>query len=463
MSAEPVPRVNVSTNENDLNEASPGVSPLSRGLLAHRSGNAVISILVDKELRIVWAAESITTLTGHRPAQLEQRSAIEFIHPDDVGPIAGALGNEILDRSHYRYPPTMPTLPLSCRIRSAAGRWVICEAFAFNHLDDPAVEGILLVLRDASLDTALAAVGDALASGQDIGAIAAAVRDAFSVLDHSEAFVLLDPVFPTVVGDGFPFPDSYVAGGPWMETLLTGVPMNIATDEFDGFPLVRHYASRRGHRALWVRPVTDPSSGRVRGCLSVLSSIAGWPRPLPEKMLDRCTKLLALTIERDQFMNRLRHAAYVDSLTGVLARSRLFDELDRALTIGPVTVFYVDLDGFKQVNDIYGHTVGDNLLRAAAERIRAAVRPGDLVGRLGGDEFAVVCTERLETFEAYLIAARIVETFQRAVSVNDVAQEVTVSVGLTIGDQFTAPGDVIVAADQAMYRAKQSGKNRWSL
>jgi diguanylate cyclase (GGDEF)-like protein len=357
----------------------------------------------------------------------------------------------------------LPTLSIQCRVRTKSGRWLQVELFRFNYLDDPAIEGALLIIRDATIDAALAAATDTLAKGGDVTLVATSIRAAFAALDRSEAFVILDPIFPNVVGDGFPFADDTIATGPWMDTLMTGVPTIAQVKELKGHDDLVAYANRRGYRAMWVYPITEPASGRVRGCLAVLSSLSGWPRLLPKTMLERSSQLLSLSLERDQFTNRLRHAAFVDALTGVLSRARLFTDLERAVTVGPVTVLYVDLDGFKQVKDLYGHAVGDNLLRAAAERIRAAVRPGDIVGRLGGDEFAIVCTQRMERGDALAVAARVVESFHRPVSVNDVAQEVTVSVGVAFGAQFAAPDDLLAQADAAMYRAKQAGKNRWCM
>jgi diguanylate cyclase (GGDEF)-like protein len=451
--------------EDELPESDASrMSPERRAFEAHRRANALVSILLDRELRILWAAAGIEALTGFQPHTIVGRSALDFVHDDDLPQLAGAMAQEIADGAAWsRYEPTLPTMSVRCRIRSSTNRWLTCELFAFNYLHDLGVNGVLIVVRNATIDSALAAAADVLAGGSDITGVTEAIQATFNLLDRSESFVILDPVFPSIVGSGFPFANDAVSTGPWIETLLTGAPRVVQIAEMSGHEDLVAYANRRGYRAIWMYPITEPSTSRVRGCLTVLSSLSGWPRLLPQAMLERSVQLLSLSLERDQFTNRLRHAAYIDALTGVLSRIRLFSELERATTVSPVTVLYVDLDGFKQVNDVYGHSAGDTLLRAAAERIRAAVRPGDLVGRLGGDEFAIVCGERLDRSEAVDIAARVVEAFHRPVSVNEVTQSVTVSVGIAFGEQFVSPGDVVASADAAMYRAKQAGKNRWSL
>jgi diguanylate cyclase (GGDEF)-like protein/PAS domain S-box-containing protein len=458
-------RLSPMTNEpRNRTEPSAQRSAEDRALLAHTRGSALVSILLDSELRLQWADEGIFGLTGYQPEEVVGFSALEFVHPDDLPALAAAVAPELAaETSFSRYEPMLPTLSIQCRVRTKAGRWLVVELFRFNYLDDPAITGVLITIRDATIDAALAAATDALARGGDTVEVTNFIRAAFAALDRSEAFVVLDPIFPNVVGDGFPFADDAIANGPWMDTLMTGAPTIVQVTDLVGHDDLVAYANRRGYRAMWVYAITEPSSGRVRGCLTVLSSLTGWPRLLPKTMLERSAQLLSLALERDHYTNRLRHAAFVDALTGVLSRTRLFADLERAVTVGPVTVLYVDLDGFKQVNDVYGHAVGDNLLRAAAERIRAAVRPGDIVGRLGGDEFAIVCTQRMDRGDALAVAARVVESFHRPVSVNDVAQEVTVSVGIAFGTQFMAHGDLLAQADAAMYRAKQAGKNRWSV
>jgi diguanylate cyclase (GGDEF)-like protein len=131
-------------------------------------------------------------------------------------------------------------------------------------------------------------------------------------------------------------------------------------------------------------------------------------------------------------------------------------------------VLYLDLDGFKQVNDTFGHGAGDELLRLASERITGCVRPEDLVARLGGDEFAVVCTDLTGTDEAEAIAGRLVEVMAQPFSID----EQLIQVGLSVGVALTDAGDpssgesvgrLVEAADRALYDAKQAGKGRYRM
>ena len=159
---------------------------------------------------------------------------------------------------------------------------------------------------------------------------------------------------------------------------------------------------------------------------------------------------------------RLTHDATHDAVTG-LANRRVFDgRLRDALRTGPmpVAVLFADLDGFKGVNDALGHDVGDELLRGVGERLRGAVRDGDLVVRHGGDEFAILCPGVSGLDEAMLVAQRIVSSVSSevfAVGGTEVGVGVSVGVALSPSVDRMPARRLVAAADAAMYAAKASG------
>ncbi|PWJ53711.1 PAS domain S-box-containing protein/diguanylate cyclase (GGDEF) domain-containing protein [Quadrisphaera granulorum] len=155
----------------------------------------------------------------------------------------------------------------------------------------------------------------------------------------------------------------------------------------------------------------------------------------------------------------LSHQAFSDALTGLPNRALFRDRVEHALrsrgTRGPVEVCYLDLDGFKEVNDTLGHGAGDELLVAVAERLRATVREGDTVARLGGDEFAVLLDEATGEREPERLAQRLCDAVRRPFIVRGVEVNVATSVGLASTD--TTGRDVqrlLRSADLAMYQAK---------
>jgi diguanylate cyclase (GGDEF)-like protein/PAS domain S-box-containing protein len=166
---------------------------------------------------------------------------------------------------------------------------------------------------------------------------------------------------------------------------------------------------------------------------------------------------------------KLERSAHFDALTGVPNRVLLADRLQQALvqtsrTGRLMAICYLDLDGFKPINDNWGHEAGDRLLVEMAERLKDCLRGGDTVARLGGDEFVLLLLdlERIDECEGAL--QRVLESVARPVTVGDQVVSVTVSIGVSIypldGDE---PDVLLRQADQAMYMAKESGRNRYRL
>ncbi|ANB75956.1 diguanylate cyclase [Paraburkholderia phytofirmans OLGA172] len=162
-------------------------------------------------------------------------------------------------------------------------------------------------------------------------------------------------------------------------------------------------------------------------------------------------------------------AALHDAMTGLPNRRKLFATLEEAATKSPalaapckIAVLYVDLDGFKQVNDSLGHRVGDEFLIAVSKRFRESVRKVDVVARIGGDEFAVLVSEFSTNAELGEIARRLIACVVQTDKVMGVGQ-VRASIGIA---SFPDPVDdyqrLVAAADEAMYRVKRSGKNSYA-
>ena len=124
----------------------------------------------------------------------------------------------------------------------------------------------------------------------------------------------------------------------------------------------------------------------------------------------------------------------------------------------------IDLDGFKAVNDQYGHSAGDELLTTVAQRMKAVLREGDTLARIGGDEFVAVLVD-LDPPNGYEpVLVRLLQVAAEPVIFNDVALQVSASIGVTHYPEDNSDADLLLRhADQAMYTAKQSGKNQYCL
>lgn len=168
-----------------------------------------------------------------------------------------------------------------------------------------------------------------------------------------------------------------------------------------------------------------------------------------------------------QVKEELAWKATHDVLTGLPNRALILERLSHALERskreeGNLALLFIDLDGFKEVNDSYGHEAGDYLLQTMSERLLHGVRPGDTVGRLAGDEFVVLC-EGLEHVEAVAqVAQRLSEALRSVVNYQSASLSISASIGIAVGHGTThSAEDLLRNADTAMYAVKQNGRDGW--
>lgn len=174
--------------------------------------------------------------------------------------------------------------------------------------------------------------------------------------------------------------------------------------------------------------------------------------------------------DRKSNQEKLEHIAHFDSLTGLPNRVLLADRLHQAMTQAlrrktMLAVTFLDLDGFKAVNDQYSHKAGDHLLAALAGHMKRALREGDTLARIGGDEFIAVLIDLPDVESSAPMLSRMLEAATETVYYEGNALRVSASMGVSVYPQAQAidADQLIRQADQAMYQAKQSGKNRYQI
>ncbi|NNG45187.1 GGDEF domain-containing protein [Pseudoalteromonas sp. NEC-BIFX-2020_002] len=170
--------------------------------------------------------------------------------------------------------------------------------------------------------------------------------------------------------------------------------------------------------------------------------------------------------ERKEFEKQLQYMVGHDQLTGLPNRMLLLDRIQHALTKADrsaveLSLLFIDIDGFKDVNDTHGHLIGDKLLQSISQRLLSCVRSYDTVGRLGGDEFVVLLNGISEREYIYNIAEKICVQCKHPFKIESLILDLSSSIGIaSYPENGTSDMQLIQYADQAMYRAKNAGGNR---
>jgi diguanylate cyclase (GGDEF)-like protein/PAS domain S-box-containing protein len=164
--------------------------------------------------------------------------------------------------------------------------------------------------------------------------------------------------------------------------------------------------------------------------------------------------------ERVEATERARWLAMHDPMTGLGNRALLIERLTEACQgFHPAAVLYADLDGFKGVNDTFGHESGDKLLTEVARRLQRVVRASDTIARFGGDEFAMVLSRTSTAGQARKAAEKIRAATGHPVALDDALVAISMSIGVTVG-RGLSPDELLRRADAALYQEKRSGRNQ---
>ena len=262
-------------------------------------------------------------------------------------------------------------------------------------------------------------------------------------LDKQDHVVYLNPAWATVMGSAA---DS-VIGHTFNKYLLPD-------DRAAYAAALKNASTKPEGRKTLVRFVHN-SGGVVWMELSMVTIGAGYVGTLHD-----------ITAQK-RIQDQLEYIAHYDILTKMPNRTLLADRIEQALAScqrhqRQLAVAFLDLDGFKAINDQHGHDAGDQLLAAIAKRLRNALRDGDSIARIGGDEFVVVLVDLESLPQSQPVLERLLQVASDPVLVGDAWLQVSASIGVTVYPQDKVDAEHLIRhADQAMYVAKQMGKNRY--
>ena len=436
----------------------------ARRLVRMLDASPYITVLLDGDGTVMWVSEAVERLFGYTVAEALGSNILDHVDtewdPAALGSIAEAFAGEGL------------RLPAIFRGVHKDGSKQIYEAWASAQLHDPALQGMVVLVRRWDERVLLDLAFESLAAGEPLAVtlgllvevMASETLDAQGAVIHDlrsgrPAKVISHPDLPQELTT------SDHRDVPWVRAAASGQRQTVAVDDLP--EPVRSSARAAGHELCWAWPVPTAEGSGVDACLVAWrTSDAVDPDFTRTRLLDSLVRLAQLALERERTLARLEHAATHDALTSVANRARFYDELQAAVGDGAddlVAVLYLDLDHFKPVNDRLGHVAGDAVLQSVADRLRRAIRHGDLLARLGGDEFAVLCPHVREVVEVEQLAQRLVDVVAEPVSVRGDHVHLGASVGVSLGERGT-DGDLLVeAADRALYHVKDQGKGGWSL
>ena len=429
---------------SDPAPVSDGALPDLLGLLARVSCHVYIGeLLPSGEYRELFTGPGIDQLLGGSlPAHADATEAWHAaVHPEDWATyLAGgaAIGPESAVSMEYRLLG-----------RDGRTRWVLDRMWLRDRLPNGRllVDGVItdvteLHERNEQLELAMAREAEATAW---LGAAVAASPSAMIMLDADARVRLWNPAAERMFG--------------WTPHEVLGevaphVPPDRRAQFLDLLERAKHGEELLDHEEVRVNrdgqrchvslstALVPSGTGEVSGFLGMLTDVTA----------------------RKEMENRLRALAHGDPLTGLANRALITERIDQAVARSEdpehsVSLLLLDLDGFKAVNDSFGHALGDELLIAVAGRLMTCLRSNDLAARLGGDEFAVLL-ETVDLDEAVRIGERILESLSGPFSLSRAEVVVTASVGVVHADKDRSTQDLLRDADVAMYTAKGAGKNR---
>jgi diguanylate cyclase (GGDEF)-like protein/PAS domain S-box-containing protein len=377
------------------------------------------SVLVDSDLIVRWVSPSMERLVGWAPSQIVGTPAFEFVHPDDHETVVQTLAFESIVDPSSRLTHRQRNVR-EVRFRTPDGTFAPLETALTNFYHDPDI-GMILV--DLAASTQLRQVTKAIeltGMGAELVDLLAVVLTQFTSSDTGQpAAAIFDRTGALLVA-------------------TANAPIPYGSE---------HVAS---YQDAWQRELLDPTSDDVVGsarfwCLPAL------PNPFDIDASVQVVRQAAIAIANHDATEELQRAAMRDPLTGLGNRRALEQDLRSRLDRGDeVLLVYLDLDGFKAINDRLGHAAGDEVLKMVATRLTSSLRTTDLAARVGGDEFVLVLGPSAPP--ASVISDRLAMVMSTPTLVHGEAVHVSFSVGF--GSGLGDAAALLSQADRAMLASK---------
>jgi diguanylate cyclase (GGDEF)-like protein/PAS domain S-box-containing protein len=402
---------------------------------------------------IVLVNQSMAALVGRSVQECIGRNVLDWLNPEDY-----PRAFDLMSLTSTDGPP-----PGTSRfmVAHSDGNWVPLEIT--GALASDGVEQLIVVYcRNGAPRLAIEEVMSLLLGGMDLPDVLTQVCNVveWSGYGTQVAIAWYDDGIFHHVGTGLPAalagaedadPQADADTSVWAESRQTRDPIFALAGDLDE----RHatLAASLGLAEVWIVPVVWDEV-RPPATITIWTVGGGRSPQVHAYGMEVARNMVELILRWTDQQRGLERAAHVDALTGIANRRVFFDALVGTTSGG--AVLYCDLDHFKPVNDTLGHSAGDEVLRAVAQRVQHCVRGTDLVARLGGDEFAVICRGASES-EATEVATRIENALKSPITIEGSQVTVGVSIGIAHSDGPLTEA-VVDAADGALAEAKAAGR-----
>jgi diguanylate cyclase (GGDEF)-like protein/PAS domain S-box-containing protein len=395
-------------------------------------------VLVVENGRVVFANEALARICGYSVEEITGgMSFIELFHPK--------VREEIMDRHRRRIAGEFIEKRYDTLFQTREHRTVDIE-LSVVLIPAPPQTRVVIVARDISAAKTAARALQARAKAFEAAGEMIVITDLRGNIEYANRAFFEQTGYSPEETIGFQVA-TLINSGVHEQQFFTDMWETILAGRiWRGEITNRRKNGSRFTAAQVIAPLTD-EDGNVTGFVSVKHDIS----------------------ERKRLEAKLSHMAHYDELTGLPNRSLLFDRLHQTLARAQrndeaFALLFIDLDGFKLINDSCGHETGDALLAEVASRITFCIRSTDTAARIGGDEFTVIITDLQHTGDAERIAAKLTQALSQPFELGAHECTISASIGISLYPEHGNDVEALLKrADNAMYHAKKGGKNDWQL
>ena len=397
-----------------------------------------ILAVLDPNGDLIYGSAAVQTTLGYDQGELTGKNVFEYIHPEDLPEVMQAY-SEIMGTPNG-------SVKMDYRFQHKNGSWVYLESSAKNLVDHAYLGSLVVNTRDVT-------------ERKHAEQVLAESEERYSNLfkNNHAVMILHDPGTGRIV-DANPAACEYYGYSLEAITKLNVSDFNVSSPDDvvqrqklarDGQQ--RHFYSK--HRL---------SNGMIR-------DVEIYSGPIKVQGVQLLYAIIHDITERILAVEMLKRQAQHDFLTGLPNRILLEDRLKVAINNAKrdktlVALLFLDLDGFKAVNDSLGHNAGDLLLQLVAKRLRDCLRESDTVARIAGDEFTILLSEIKGIEDATIVADKVLKAIERPFKLDLNEVKISTSIGIAL---YPNHGEdvkqLLISADQAMYKAKTSGKNQYQV